>query len=138
MSASLLITTVAGLLDKLIPDKEKASEAKLKLIELEQAGQFKELDTIKEMALAHTEVSKVEAAHTNIFVSGGRPFLIWVGGLALAWQYILFPMVQTYLIATGNNVEIPEINNDVLFELVILLLGLGGYRTIERVQGKIK
>ena len=136
MSASLLITTVAGLIDKIIPDKEKASEAKLKLLELEQEGELEKLRLSNQLSIAQTEVSKAEAQHSNLFVSGARPFLIWVGGAAMAWQYILFPMTQTYLAATGNPLVLPSINNDILFELVALLLGLGGYRTIEKFKGK--
>lgn len=132
--ASLLIGTVGSLLDKLIPDKEKANEAKLRLIELEQAGQLQELAAMKEMSLAQAEVTKTEAAHSSIFVAGARPFILWVGGVALGWQYVAYPMLQAYLTATGKDIVLPVLNSDVLFELVALLLGLGGLRSYEKVK----
>ena len=36
-----------------------------------------------------TEINKIEASHKNIFVSGWRPFIGWVCGSALAYQFIL-------------------------------------------------
>jgi hypothetical protein len=134
MSLTALIPILGPLLDKLIPDKEKATEAKLKLFELEQQGAFKELDMVKELSLAQASVAKTEAAHDSLFVAGGRPFLIWVGGVAMAWQYIMYPMLQSYLTATGNDVVLPALNSDNLFELVALLLGLGGMRSYEKLK----
>jgi hypothetical protein len=32
-----------------------------------------------------------EAAHPSIFVAGWRPFIGWVGGVALAYQFIKYP-----------------------------------------------
>ena len=132
--ATLLIGTVGSLLDKLIPDKEKANEAKIRLIEMEQAGALHELTAMKEMSMAQADVAKVEAAHSSIFVAGARPFILWVGGVALGWQYVAYPMIQAYLTATGSTIILPVLNSDVLFELVALLLGLGGLRSYEKVK----
>lgn len=132
--ATLLIGTVGSLLDKLIPDKEKANEAKIRLIEMEQAGALHELTAMKEMSMAQADVAKVEAAHSSIFVAGARPFILWVGGVALGWQYVAYPMIQAYLTATGSAIILPVLNSDVLFELVALLLGLGGLRSYEKVK----
>ena len=136
MSLALLVPLLGDVLDKLIPDKEKANEAKVRLIELEQQGALQELLARKEMSLAQTDVAKIEAAHSSLFVAGARPFLLWVGGFAMAWQYIGYPMLQAYLTATGSAIVLPVINGDVLFELVALLLGLGGLRTYEKIKTK--
>lgn len=134
MSLGLIIPLLGDVLDKLIPDKEKANEAKIKLLELEQQGALQELLARKEMTLAQTAVAKTEAAHSSIFVAGARPFILWVGGVALGWQYVLYPMLQAYLTATGKSIILPVLNSDVLFELVTLLLGLGGLRSYEKVK----
>lgn len=134
MSLALLVPLLGDVLDRILPDKEKAAEAKLRLIELQQAGQLQELSNIKEMSLSLSQVSQQEAKHDSLFVAGARPALIWVGAAAMAWQYLAFPMVQTYMLYNGSTIEIPAINNDALFELVCLLLGLGGLRTYEKVK----
>lgn len=138
MSIAALIPLLGEVLDRVIPDKGKAAEAKLHLIELEQNGELKKLEVSRDLALAQADVAKTEAAHSNIFVSGARPFILWVGGCAMAWQYMLYPMIQTYLLYTGSTVVMPAVNNDVLFELVALLLGLGGMRSWEKKQGLTK
>lgn len=138
MSLAALIPLLGQVLDQVIPDKSKAAEAKIRLIELEQNGELAKLEVSKDLAIAQADIAKVEAAHSNVFVSGARPFILWVGGCAMAWQYILYPIVQTYLTYTGNTAVMPAVNNDVLFELVALLLGLGGMRSWEKKQGLTK
>ena len=39
------------------------------------------------------EANKAEAQHKSIFVAGWRPFIGWVGGFAMAYQFLLYPML---------------------------------------------
>lgn len=50
----------------------------------------KELDV--RVAAGQMEVNKVEAAHRSVFVAGWRPFIGWVAGSALAYQFIVYPL----------------------------------------------
>lgn len=38
--------------------------------------------------LAQIDLNKIEAQHRHWFVAGWRPFFGWVGGIALAWQFV--------------------------------------------------
>lgn len=123
-----MVTSVSGILDKVIPDKdarEKAAhEISLALIAQEQAQDA-----------GQTDINKVEAGSSNLFVSGWRPFIGWVGGSALAWQFVLYPIITYGLAVWGRPVALPYIPTDQLFNLVLAMLGLGGMRTFEKIKG---
>jgi hypothetical protein len=39
------------------------------------------------------EVNKAEAQHASVFVAGWRPFIGWVGGFGMAYQFLLYPLL---------------------------------------------
>ena len=88
------------------------------------------------------EINKVEAAHASIFVAGWRPAIGWVGVLALAYQYILYPLMTwawAWLTAQGwvpSSVTPPPILDiEALMVLMTGILGIAGARTFEKVRG---
>jgi hypothetical protein len=81
------------------------------------------------------EINKVEAAHRSIFVSGWRPFIGWVCGAALAFQYLIRPFwIWAAAIWWPGN-PVPPTLDGMLWELVMGMLGIGGLRTIEKWKG---
>lgn len=129
-----IVQTVAGLIDKFIPDKEAAAKAKLEVLQLEQAGQFKQLEADLQVMLAQAEVNKVEASQ-DAFRGGWRPAVGWVCVTGLAWTYVLCPLLAWASAAQGWPAP-PSIDT---FDLLIMLggmLGFGGMRSFERIRGK--
>ena len=137
MSLSMLIGPVTSIIDKLIPDREAADKAKLKLIELEQQGNLAELGAMVELNKAQAEINKQEAAHKSLFVAGWRPFIGWTCGLGVFWQFVGYP-IAVFLIAqySDSPVDLPSIPTENLFELILAMLGMGGLRTFEKVKGR--
>lgn len=84
-------------------------------------------------AAMQVELNKVEAGHRSLFVAGWRPFLGWVCGIGLGFTFVANPVLQWLTGDVG-----PEVPADVMMELVIAMLGLGGLRTFEKVKGKAK
>jgi len=128
----------AGLqiLDKVIPDPAAKAEAQLKLLQLKQAGEFKELEVKLAMVQSQTDTNKEEAKSSNLFVAGWRPFIGWTCGGALFSQYIIRPWVQAIFVMTGHPIpNLPGID-DQLWQLLGGMLGLGGLRTFEKIKGK--
>jgi len=82
------------------------------------------------LAQAQVELNKIEAASPSIFIAGWRPFIGWTCGLALAWNYIAIPVI-----AIWAKRPLPEIDMSQLYPLIIALLGLGVYRTAEKIKG---
>lgn len=81
------------------------------------------------------DANRAEAASPSAFTSGWRPGVGWVCVAALACQYIARPLVQWGGIVTGHPLpDLPGIDDN-LWQLMLGLLGLGGLRTYEKVQG---
>ena len=119
-----LIAPVAGILDKFVVDKD----LKMKLQH--------ELETALHSAnLAQLEVNKAEAAHKSIFVAGWRPFVGWVCGVALAYHFILAPLLQFGFALGGVEQDLPEFEFGQLSTVLMGMLGLGALRTFEKMKG---
>jgi hypothetical protein len=104
-----LIGPVAGLLDKFIPDKDKANAL------------------AHESVLAQLEVNKVEAAHKSLFVSGWRPAIGWICGFALMYSTILSPILSIWF-------TVPPVDSSLLTSVLMGMLGLGAMRTVEKTK----
>jgi hypothetical protein len=116
------------LITRIFPDPAQADAAKLKLLELQKNGELAAMT-------AQTDINKEEAKSSSLFVSGWRPAIGWVCALALAYQYLLRPLGGTFAALIG--VVIPPLPglDDNLWQLMMGMLGMGGLRTFEKVQG---
>jgi Holin of 3TMs, for gene-transfer release len=116
------------LITRIFPDPAQADQAKLKLLELQKSGELAQMT-------AQTDINKVEASNPSLFVSGWRPAIGWVCALALAYQYLLRPLSGT--IASLFGVTLPPLPglDENLWQLMMGMLGMGGLRTFEKIQG---
>ena len=131
-----LISLLPGLLDKILPDPGAAADAKLKVMEMAQRGELAALDADMRLALGQMEVNKVEAASDSFWKSGWRPGAGWVCVSGLAYQVLLRPILGWVALNVWGWSEPPTLEMETLMTLLFGLLGLGGYRTFERVKGK--
>ncbi len=130
-----LIPVFTSLLDKLLPDPGAAADAKLKLVEMAQTGQLAELNAQVAMATGQTDVNKVEAASERLFVAGWRPFVGWICAAALGFKYIGGPLLVMGGAWAGVDIPLPDIDSTELLPLLLGMLGLGAFRTVEKVKG---
>ena len=131
MSIAALLPLLTPLVEQLvshIPDPQAREKARaeaeatiLTLLGQQQQGQV--------------EINKIEAANAETFVSGWRPFIGWVCGVALAYTYIVAPFWAWVLTVWYPTVSLPGLPTENLFELVMAMLGLGGLRTFEKLRG---
>jgi hypothetical protein len=123
-----LLPALGTLIDRLIPDRAAAEKAKAEMeAELIRAS--------NEAALAQVDVNKIEAGHSSVFVAGWRPSIGWVCAAGLAWAFVVAPVASWALLVMGVKAELPAIEFDHLFELVLAMLGIGGLRTFEKLRG---
>ena len=123
-----LLPALGTLIDRLIPDKAEAEKARNQL-------EAQLVTAANQSALAQVEVNKVEAGHSSVFVAGWRPSIGWVCAAGLAWAFVLAPVASWALMVLGIKAELPAIQFDHLFELVLSMLGIGGLRTFEKLRG---
>jgi len=116
------------LISRLFPDPVQAANAKLELVKLQESGELASMT-------AQTDINKVEAASSSLFVSGWRPFIGWVCGSAFALHYLVIPVANFVLVATGHKEVILSFDMQTLLTLLMGLLGLGGMRSYEKVKG---
>ena len=82
-------------IEKIWPDPTKAAEEIFKLNELKQKGNLAELNAHVQLMLGQLEINKEEAKNPNLFVSGWRPAVGWVGVIALFVMYVPKALVMT-------------------------------------------
>lgn len=119
-----LLQPVTKILDKLVADKDLKTKLQH---ELEMV--------IHSANLAQMEVNKAEAVHKSIFVAGWRPFVGWTCGVSLAYHFLLAPILQFSFALAGYDQEVPKFDFSQLSTILMGMLGLGGLRTWEKMNG---
>ena len=118
-------------LDRVLPDKAAKDAAQAQLLQMQLTG---ELDQIR----GQLAINQAEAGSPSVFVAGWRPWIGWVCGSAFAYTYILHPIVLTILVAFHvefDAAKLPTLNMSEMMPVLLGMLGLGGMRTYEKVQG---
>jgi hypothetical protein len=123
-----LLPALGTLVDRLIPDRAAAEKAKAEM-------EMQLVNAANEAAMAQVELNKIEASHSSVFVAGWRPSIGWVCAAGLAWAFVVAPVSSWALMVIGIRAELPAIQFDHLFELVLAMLGIGGLRTFEKLRG---
>lgn len=126
-----LISGIANGADELFTSDEE----RLKL-----AIEDKRIDA--DLLKGQMSVNEKEAQHKSVFVAGWRPAIGWIGAAALAYQFILYPLLtwlwvvlQAYeLIPKGLAVP-PVLPADALYSIVLGMLGIGGMRSLDKRKG---
>ena len=85
---------------------------------------------------AQAKVNEVEAANSSLFVAGWRPFVGWVCGAALAYQFVLLPVALFAFAAFGHPLPKPPALDDTLWQLLTGLLGMGALRSFDKARAK--
>lgn len=126
ISAALDLGT--SVINKIWPDPVKQAEEQRKLQELAQEGDIARLNAQVKLLVGQLEINKAEAAHKSIFVAGWRPFIGWVCGVGLMYNVILSPLLDIWF-------EVPVVNPELLYPVLLGMLGLGGMRSFEKFKG---
>ena len=114
-------------IDRIWPDPTQAANAKFELFKLQQSGELAQI-------AGQLEINKVEAANPNIFVSGWRPFIGWVCGGGLVYAFVGQPLLSWASGAYGFAIP-PTLDVSTLLTVLGGMLGLGGLRTMEKLNG---
>lgn len=127
----MLLSPISTIIDRIIPDKNAATQAKAALIQLQASQEGKELDD-------QLQVNLAEAQSKSTFVAGWRPFVGWVCGVAFAWAYIGQPVAAFVLVASGHGafvVQLPKVDIATMSTVLMGMLGLGAMRSFDKTQG---
>ncbi len=130
MSFIPIFDAVAPVVNKIlsyIPDPQQKLEAQQQLMASLMAWDSQQ-----------TQINAVEAANDNIFVSGARPFILWVCGFSVAYKFVVQPFLVFFIVAFGVDFDVellPALDWSELSSLMFGMLGLAGARTYEKIKG---
>lgn len=126
-----VIDSVGKIASDLITTDKERLELELRAKELDQA-----------IDLAQIQVNQTEAQHNSIFVAGWRPAIGWIGAAAMAYQFLLYPlMLWGWTWMQGANwipKELPPpkpLDADQLWVILSGILGIAGMRSFEKTKG---
>jgi len=122
------VEAVGNVLDKMFTSKdEKLTHEEIRMRLMMQPD------------VSQIELSKLEAQHRSIFVAGWRPFIGWVCGVALLYNFIVRDILAWILSINTPGIEPPpELAMEHLMTVLVGMLGLGGMRTYEKIKGRTK
>lgn len=117
---------------RFIPDKGARAEAR-------EMFENNMLTAMTSLVQGQLEINKTEAQHTSIFVAGWRPAIGWICGVALAWNFVIQPLMLwgawMFPELAPDISTAPKLDTDELMTVLLGMLGLGGLRTYEKRLG---
>jgi hypothetical protein len=133
---SILAPILGPIIDKalsFLPNPEERQKAKLDLEAQLQAA-------VLAAEQSQLDIDKADAASPSVFVAGWRPAVGWVCAFGFAWQFVLQPFIAyaINIYSTYNHLSVPPLpalDTSTMMTLLLSLLGLGGMRTVEKVNG---
>ncbi|ANS05797.1 hypothetical protein [uncultured Mediterranean phage] len=124
---STILPIAETVIDRVVPDKNAKARAlqdlEHMLVEAETKGQ-----------LAQIEVNKIEAASRSVWTSGWRPFIGWSCGFAMAYAYVVQPILVFVLAQSGYLIDLPRVELGEMMPILLGMLGLGGLRSFEKYK----
>jgi len=116
-----LVGPVAGILDKFVEDKDQRAHLAHEIATMAD-------NHAQELSLAQIELAKVEAGG-NWLQRSWRPMIGHICWIGLAYNVVVSPFLGIWL-------PVPEIQSDLLYPVLLGMLGMSGIRGYEKVKGK--
>mgnify|MGYP001212162265 FL=1 len=133
-----IIQAVGQVADDLFTSDDKRNKTDIDSMKVGLDAARVDADLIKGQQAINTE----EAKSASVFVAGWRPAIGWVGVVALAYQFLLYPLLTWAWVwmQAGKWVPMsvtppPMLNTDALMVLLTGILGIATTRTFEKVRG---
>lgn len=123
------------LIDKWFPTPEERARAEADLLKMKQDGEFKMYDILGASDAAQSQVNLAEAQSESLFKSGWRPSIGWVCAAAFAGNFVVGPSLTWLCDLFNIHAMWPEMDMSQLMPVLFGMLGLGAYRTFEKVKG---
>jgi hypothetical protein len=127
-----LLPIVGDIISRFLPEDKEARAQAEREIEIRLTEHLAKVD------MAQIEANKAEGQHRTVFVAGWRPFVGWTCGFALAYTYVVQPILVFWLAQTGNLVTLPQVDMALMMPVLLGMLGLGGLRSFEKYKGVTK
>lgn len=136
LGAGDVIKSVGDAVDKFVTTDRERLELQIERDKAIQDHEYRMELLDQQLDIAQTEVNKAEATNPSLFVAGWRPAIGWVCAAALAYQFMLYPLLSWLAItAFGVHEAPPRLDMAELFPLVFGMLGIAGMRSFDKLKG---
>lgn len=128
MGLLAFVPFLENVLNRIVPDPAERAKLQLELARLADAEAARE----SQERIAQTEVNKVEAASSSLFVAGWRPAVGWACVAGFSYTVILAPIAQ----AVFGLQTTPITETAFLRDVLLGMLGINVLaRSVEKVKG---
>ena len=128
-----LVDSVGKIVDELHTSEEEKAQAKIKLKELENQLNLKQMDI--NLADAKSTATGLGGLLQRIW----RPLIGFSCALAIFWEFVLKQFIVFFLaVFKIETMPLPSLDMGVLMPLVMSLLGMATLRTYEKQKGLSK
>ena len=128
-----LITAGLDIVKRFVKDPEAQAAAQLEMLKIADGKEARELAAEIEAMKMQASINQEEAKNPSVFVSGWRPAVGWVCVFGLAYEFILNPLLSWASLNFALQAP-PSLDMGTLITLLLGLLGLGGMRTLEKLN----
>lgn len=130
--ASDPISAIAGVantvLTRILPDKPAQLAAQAELAKMQLSGELQATSD-------QLQVNLAEGASKSTFVAGWRPFIGWICGAGLGYEFLLRPLLTFAVSCFHGRFVAPDLDMSSLNQLLFGMLGLASMRTVEKIKG---
>ena len=120
---STLGKTIYSLVKGKLPPDEDA-KLQLELAKLDQ-----------QLMMGQMAINEAEARNQNWFVAGARPFILWICGVAILYNFVIAPFLYSFFSVYKIDFPLPQLDMGTLMSLTLGMLGISGLRTYEKLRG---
>ena len=92
------------------------------------------IEAMQRVDLGQLQLNTTEAQHRSLFVAGWRPAIGWVCAFAVAYQFVIHPLLTWSFLVSGSSLPPLPSFDAFLWELMFGMLGIAGLRTVEKVR----
>lgn len=125
-------------IDALTTSDEEKMALKNEALKQSQQGDLQAWGIQAGLLQAQIAVNQAEAGSGNFFAAGWRPSIGWTCSIALLFQFVVSPIGQWVFALLGHPVPAPPNLDDMLWELMFGMLGIGALRSYDKLKGTSK
>lgn len=164
MSILNQIPVIGDLIDKIgknVDELVTSDEERGNIATAQQKLSIERLLTELKAQHMQLQINMQQAKSANIFIAGARPAIIWIGALGLLYEALLRPILSWFIVRNLDLVEImgaeafatasaekiqkvmefyelPGMNPELFIPIIFGVLGIGGFRSWEKINGKAR
>ena len=120
-----------------IPDPVQKAKAQLDILSLQDGAEARTITAAVDLSKQQSDINASDSQSGDPYTRRWRPTIGYIIAAILAFQYLINPILLWFAAFSDTQVTPPAIAMDgVMWELITGMLGLAGWRTLDKIKGK--